>query len=291
MKRALVLGVSGLLASGCVTKKQYQADLDAAQAKLDEAANALETEQATLSEVLEEAERQNLEARREIASLKEQLEEAQRQLAQIEAQRSDLEESLASTLKDKKKLGATVALMTAALAAQNARNIMAEKRVAEFKKMLERFKPLIDSGRLNVQIVDGRMVLQLPSDVLFESGRAMLSGEGETTIQDVGRILALMPDRDFQVEGHTDNVPIRTKRFRNNWELASARALTVVDVLVGAGVAPKQISASAYADTRPRARNDINEGRAKNRRIEIAVIPDLSKLPGFSELNELAGSK
>lgn len=291
MRAPIVLTLSLLLSAGCVTKKQHLADLDAAQRKLDEANATLESEQKTLSEVLEEAERQSLEAKRQIASLEEQLEETQRQLEQVEGQRAELEQSLAESLKDKKKLGATVAGMTAALAAQNARNILAEKRVAEFKKMLARFKPLIDAGRLNVQIVDGRMVLQLPSDVLFESGHATLSADGKATIEEVGRILALMPDRDFQVEGHTDNVPIRTKRFRNNWELASARALTVVDVLMDTGVGAKQISAAAYADTRPRGGNDTAEGRANNRRIEIAVIPDLSTLPGFSELNKLAGGK
>lgn len=291
MRTLLLSSLFVLLSTGCVTKKQHLADLDAAQAKLDAANATLDEERGKLSEVLEEAERQSLDARKQIATLEEQLAEARRQLEQLEAQRAELEGSLAQSLKDKTKLKATVSNMTAALAAQSARNILAEKRVAEFKKMLERFKPLIDAGRLNVRIVDGRMVLQLPSDVLFATGKSVLSPEGEATVMEVGRILALMPDRDFQVEGHTDNVPIRTKRFKNNWELASARALTVVEVMIETGVAPGQISAAGYADTRPAASNSSDDGRSKNRRIEIAVIPDLSKLPGFDELNKMAGSK
>lgn len=273
---------------GCITKTKHQAALDEAQAKLDAVNNTLEEERTKLSEALEEAERQSLESARRIESLEAQLAELQQQLEGTQAQRAELEASLASSLKDKVKLNASVAGLTAALAAQNARNLLAEQRVNEFKNMLARFKPLIDSGRLDVRIVDGRMVLQLPSDVLFSTGSASLSEEGRTTIQEIGRILSLMPDREFQVEGHTDNVPIRTKRFRDNWELASARALTVVDVMIGTGVGPKQISAAAFADTRPRAANDSEAGRAKNRRIEIAVVPDLSDLPGFEELRKLS---
>lgn len=274
--------------TGCITKTKHQAALDAAQRELDQVNATLEGDRAKLSEVLEEAERQSLEARRSIESLEAQLEDLRQQLESTEAQRAELEATLAGSLKDKVKLKASVAGLTAALAAQNARSILAEKRVAEFKRMLERFKPLIDAGRLDVRIVDGRMVLQMPSDVLFATGSALLSDDGQATVAEIGRILALMPDREFQVEGHTDNVPIRTKRFRNNWELASARALTVVDVLVETGVTGEQVSAAAYADSRPRASNDSEDGRAKNRRIEIAVIPDLSDLPGFDELQKLS---
>lgn len=274
--------------SGCITKAKHQIALDEAQAKLDAVNGTLEDDRRKLSDVLEEAERQSLESRRAIESLEAQLADLQSQLESTEAQRAELEGSLAGSLKDKVKLKASVAGLTAALAAQNARNILAEKRVNEFKRMLERFKPLIDAGRLDVRIVDGRMVLQMPSDVLFSTGSAKLSDDGQATVAEIGRILSLMPDREFQVEGHTDNVPIRTKRFRNNWELASARALTVVDVLMETGVTPKQVSAAAYADTRPRTSNDTEDGRAKNRRIEIAVIPDLSDLPGFDELQKLS---
>lgn len=290
MHRTLIITIliSALSSTGCITKTKHQAALDEAQAKLDAANATLEDDRRKLSEVLEEAERQSLESRKQIESLEAQLADLRAQLESTQAQRAELEESLASSLKDKVKLKASVAGLTAALAAQNARNILAERRVNEFKRMLERFKPLIDAGRLDVRIVDGRMVLQMPSDVLFSTGSAKLSDDGQGTVAEIGRILSLMPDREFQVEGHTDNVPIRTKRFRNNWELASARALTVVDVLMETGVAPKQVSAAAYADTRPRASNDSEEGRAKNRRIEIAVIPDLSDLPGFDELQKLS---
>jgi chemotaxis protein MotB len=101
--------------------------------------------------------------------------------------------------------------------------------------------------------------------------------------------LSAIPDRKFQVEGHTDNVPIRTEQFPSNWELASARALTVLKTMVDAGMPAARVSAASFGDSKPAASNDSSDGKAQNRRIEIVVVPDLSTLPGFEELQK-AGS-
>ena len=97
-----------------------------------------------------------------------------------------------------------------------------------------------------------------------------------------------VPDKDFQIEGHTDDVPISTKKYPSNWYLASARALGVVEHLIAAGMSPDHISAASYGDERPFASNETPEGKASNRRIEIVVMPDLSGLPGYDELTGIA---
>ncbi|HWV56544.1 MAG TPA: OmpA family protein, partial [Longimicrobiales bacterium] len=96
-----------------------------------------------------------------------------------------------------------------------------------YEDVLYQFRSLIDAGRLSVEIVRGRMVIQLPQDILFASGSATLSAEGRQTLREVGDVLAGIGDRSFQIEGHTDNVPIATERFPSNWELSSARAMSV----------------------------------------------------------------
>ncbi|HFE44300.1 MAG TPA: cell envelope biogenesis protein OmpA [Nannocystis exedens] len=106
----------------------------------------------------------------------------------------------------------------------------------------------------------------------------------------MGQELAKIADKEFQIEGHTDNVPIYNEKFHSNWELASARALVVLKTLRDAGLAEEQLSAASYGEFKPAADNTSEEGRAKNRRIEISIVPDLSKLPGYDELNALAGS-
>jgi chemotaxis protein MotB len=172
-----------------------------------------------------------------------------------------------------------------ALAELSKRKAEAERRVNEFRDLLARFKSLIDAGKLSVKMVDGRMVLALPSDVLFDSGSATLSAGGAAAVAEVSTVLATMTDRRFQVEGHTDNVPIRTAAYPSNWELASARALGVVKAMVTAGMQASLVSAAGFGEFRPATTNDTAEGRQQNRRIEIVLQPDLSMLPGFDELS------
>lgn len=198
---------------------------------------------------------------------------------------------MAAATKDKSQLQASVEDMAKALAELEKRRAEAEARVAEFKSLLARFRKLIDAGKLKVKIVDGRMVVVLATDILFASGSAHLSKDGKSAVAEVAGVLATIPERAFQVEGHTDTVPIATAQYPSNWELAAARAITVLKALVDGGLDSSRVSAASFAETRPVAPNDTHEGKALNRRIEIIIVPDLSTLPGFEELKRLgAGS-
>ncbi|PZR12076.1 MAG: endoflagellar motor protein [Archangium gephyra] len=177
--------------------------------------------------------------------------------------------------------------MTRALAELERRRAEAESRVAEFKNLLSRFRSLIDAGKLKVKIVDGRMVVVLATDILFGSGSASLSKDGKAAIAEVGQVLASIPKRTFQVEGHTDNVPINSAQYPSNWELAAGRAITVLKTMVESGLPAERISAASFGETHPVASNDSKESKAQNRRIEIIIVPDLSQLPGFEELKAL----
>jgi chemotaxis protein MotB len=207
-------------------------------------------------------------------------------LAACGRERDKLREDLAAALRDQAGLRGSVEQMKKAMAALERQQKEAEARVAEFKSLLQRFKTLIDNGTLRVKMVDGRMVVSLGSDILFASGSAGLSPEGKKTVADVAKILATV-DRKYQVEGHTDNVPIKTSQFPSNWELAAARAITVVDTMMEAGVRPERVSAASFADSRPVQKNESFDGRKANRRIEIVILPDLSSLPGFDELQKV----
>ena len=282
-----------VLGSGCVSKKDHEAlqkQLDDVSAQL-QGANAKTAEQdqqiQDLSAALAELERQLAEGRDREVVMQESLAQMEDELRVLNELKAKTDEELANVLKNKKALKASIDAMRLALDALAKRRLAAEKRVAEYRRLLAKFKDLIDSGKLNVKIVDGRMVLVLPTDILFKSGRAGISEEGKAAIMQVGEVLKTIPEKAFQVEGHTDNVPIRTKTYRNNWELAYARAMQVVDVLLESGVEPGQLSAASFGENKPASTNDSDEGKAKNRRIEIVVVPDLSGLPGFDELNEL----
>lgn len=174
---------------------------------------------------------------------------------------------------------------TRALEELRARERQAQERIATFRRLMERFRAMINGGRLNVRIVRNRMVIDLPSGVLFDSGRADLKPQGATTLGEVAGVLREISDREFQVSGHTDNIPI-SGRFRSNWSLSSIRAVAVTEYLVSQGVPANRLSAAGYADTQPVASNDTLEGRAQNRRIEIALMPNLDELPDLSSLGQ-----
>jgi chemotaxis protein MotB len=154
----------------------------------------------------------------------------------------------------------------------------AEARAAQFRELLARFRKMIDAGQLKVVTRDGRMLLELPNDVLFDSGRTDIRELGLRTLAEVAKVLATLPDRRFQVAGHTDDVNIQTARFPSNWELSTARAVAVVKLLIERGMAPSGLSAAGYGEFAPVATNDTAEGRTKNRRIEIALVPNLDEL-------------
>jgi chemotaxis protein MotB len=144
-----------------------------------------------------------------------------------------------------------------------------------YEDILGRFRSLIDAGRLSVSIVRGRVVINLPQDILFASGSATLGRDGRQTVQEVATVLAGIQDRRFQVEGHTDNVPIATAQFPSNWELSAGRALSVVKILVERGVPPENVSGAGYGEYHPVATNSTPDGRRLNRRIEIVMLPNL----------------
>lgn len=289
--RFLLFVAALTLVSGCVTKKKHLQQAGEAAARQAALQKDLDGERAKLGELQAKLEADAKAAAERIAELDARREDLERRIAEMEKERGALQAELATLLKDRSALKGSVEEMQRALDELARRKAESDARVAEFRKLLERFKGLIDAGKLKVKIVDGRMVVALATDVLFSSGSATLSAEGKSAIGEVATILASIPDRKYQVEGHTDDVPIKTAQYPSNWELASGRALTVVKTMIESGVPADRISGAAFAESKPAVANATPEGRAANRRIEIVVVPDLSSLPGFDELNRAAAPK
>lgn len=174
-------------------------------------------------------------------------------------------------------LGATRAELEE-LRAEHAEN---EKRLAAFRSLTDKFRKMIDSGKLQIALVHGRMVVKLPAGVLFASGSADLSKDGADALHDVAAVLRTMRDRRFMVAGHTDNLPIvGTSSFKNNLELSTARAVTVAQHLARSGMSAPQLVAAGYAEHEPVKSNATEAGRQENRRIEIVLLPNVTELPG-----------
>jgi chemotaxis protein MotB len=159
----------------------------------------------------------------------------------------------------------------------------AEARAAQFRKLVTQFKALTDAGKLQVEIRENRMIVRLGDKILFDPGKTDLKPEGKDALTQVTAVLKSLPNRNFQVAGHTDNVPIKSKRFRSNWDLSTARAVEVTNFMIAAGMEPKRLSAAGYADQSPVAPNDSSDNMAKNRRIEITLVPNLDDLPPIDD--------
>lgn len=123
-----------------------------------------------------------------------------------------------------------------------------------------------------MQMTDKYIKINIAAPILFQSGKSELGQNAQSILNAMGKLLSKL-DNDIIVEGHTDNVPIRSGDYTTNWELSAARANTVVDYFKDVfNIPPERVISAAYGEYRPVDSNDTPEGRAKNRRIEIVVI-------------------
>jgi len=148
---------------------------------------------------------------------------------------------------------------------------------ADFTAIAKELQPLVQKGILEVEDEDGRTTIGMRAEVLFPSGSADLSADGRDTIHQVGVALARNTSLNWQVEGHTDNQPIDTKEFPDNWHLGAARSLAVLEVLQNAGMSGDRLSAASFGEFTPVASNANEAGRAQNRRIEIVLLPEVHR--------------
>lgn len=135
--------------------------------------------------------------------------------------------------------------------------------------------PVPDNLGKDIEVLtrDEGVSFRISSELLFASGEAALTPQGQAVIDRLLPVFNRFPDYTIVVEGHTDNIPIQTARYPSNWELAAARAGSVVRHLEARGLNPTRLRATGYADTRPIAPNSTAEGRALNRRVEITLEP------------------
>ena len=249
--------VIGLALAACVRQSKYdalqaqnkklQADLAASQQKQNE------TEK-TLGDKIKDLEGQ-------LASLDTATKGKEAELGKVRGEKAATEAELAELRRQKDA---------------------AEKRIAAYKALQDKFRALVDTGKLQVVFRNGQMTLKLPSGILFPSGSADLSKAGTAALTEVTTILKQFQDRRFVVAGHTDNQPIASAQFKNNWYLSTARANSVVQAMIKDGFPAKNLAAAGYGEFDPVAPNDKEEGREQNRRIEIILVPNLEELPSLT---------
>jgi chemotaxis protein MotB len=154
------------------------------------------------------------------------------------------------------------------------------QQLADAKRLLEqRLQKEIADKQVHLQMAERGLVISFLAEVLFDSGKAKIRTEAYSALDKVSRVLSEnVPDMEIGIEGHTDNQPIKYSKWRSNWELSSARAMSVLHYLVDKkGIDPARVSAIGYGEYRPVASNDTAEGRQQNRRVEIVILPKIIK--------------
>jgi chemotaxis protein MotB len=179
--------------------------------------------------------------------------------------------NLSSALAEIKQSKAQIAALQA-----RAADLEKEKETAtqRARGLEDEMRSDLESKDVTISNLQGKLTVNILDRVMFDSGEAILQPGGDSVLRKIAAILAGHPEIKIHVIGHTDNVPIRG-RFASNWELSAARALAAVHFLTEkAGVDPRRVGAVGYGEYRPIADNSTPEGRARNRRIAIAILAD-----------------
>jgi len=252
----IAFAVVPLGAAGCVSKSEYTKAVQSAEVRY----NALEAQNTRLTSDLADAGKRN---------------------EQLTAERTQLERTL--TMKSG-ELGQRVSALEGDNArlkqelaeAQKAREEKVREVSSTYEQLVAKMKGEIDKGQVTISELKGKLTVNMVDAILFDSGKSEIKPEGLVVLGKVIEILKTVSDKSIRIEGHTDNQPIvgpLTQRYQTNWELSASRAINVARYLQKQSIEPGNLSAAAFGEFKPVADNTTQEGRAKNRRIEIVLVP------------------
>ncbi len=200
---------------------------------------------------------------------------------QARKEREERDDEIAHLRADAAKLAGNLQATQNEMDALRKAHAQAEQRNELYRTLVARLRDAIGAGTLAVEVRKGKMLVKLGDAILFDPGQATLKPDGQRALRQVAQALKEIPERDFLVAGHTDNRPIKSSPYASNWELTTARAVTVVRFLQSEGVDPRRLAAAGYSEFDALADNGAPGGRTQNRRIEVVVLPRLDELPTF----------
>jgi chemotaxis protein MotB len=223
----------------------------------------------------------------EATALADQVASLSKDKDKLTQERNDLDKLLKAKSDDLTKANNDLRLRNADLEAQNTKLKQdvadLKKKEAEvqaesstYKDLMKEMKSEIAKGQITISELKGTLTVDVANQILFASGEADVKKDGLAILKRVVDILATVKDKAIRIEGHTDNQKIfgqLAKKYPTNWELSAARAINVTKYLISQGIQPEILSAVAYGEFKPLADNTTPEGRQKNRRIAIILLP------------------
>jgi chemotaxis protein MotB len=264
-----VLALAPFVFAGCVSKSEYMKTVDAA--------NALEVDNTRLKNDLAAAGKRIDQLTADRAELERLLAARSGELGKSIA---DLRQRVSSLESEKGRLESENSRLAQELSDAHKARQEREEKVRElsstYDQLVDKMKSEIAKGQVTISELKGKLTVNMVDAILFDSGKAEIKPEGLVVLGKVIEILKSVNDKAIRIEGHTDTVPITgalAQRYPTNWELSAARAITVARYLQNQAIDPATLSAAGFGEFKPVADNDTAEGRAKNRRIEIVLVP------------------
>ena len=267
-KIALFTFLTLLLCTSCVTKKKFMmteaariASIDSLQRLLTDCRNTCDQLSAQIKKLLRDTTQMGNSIRQYQSMLSTNMTEQEKLNALLSQKKNELSER-ERTINELQDM-------------INAQNEKVKQLLNSVKDALLGFS----TDELTVREKDGKVYVAMSDKLLFQSGSARLDKRGEEALGKLAEVLNKQTDIDVFIEGHTDNKPINTVQFKDNWDLSVIRATSVVRILIkNYGVNPLQIQPSGRGEYMPVDDNETAEGRSKNRRTEIIMAPKLDKL-------------
>lgn len=270
----------GVMATGCVSQKKYQ-ELESKYSK----------SQAALQSRLAESEQRARDCEGNLSSARTRVASLEEQIAAERANNTSLQNALDKCLTASNQGGVNIAKLVDEIKASNdyIQHLVNLKNKSDSLNMvltnnLTRSLSREEMRDVDVQVLKGVVYISLSDNMLYKSGDYTISAQAGETLSKIAKIIKDYKDYEVLIEGNTDNVPINKPNIRNNWDLSTLRASSVVQALQNQyGVDPQRMTAGGRGEYNPVATNETEAGKAKNRRTQIIITP---KLDQFMDLIE-----
>lgn len=274
----LLLFAAGIMFTGCVSKKQF---------------TTLETDYGRLQTENNDLKLQLTESRTRVSSLEERLAEAQRNNNELRTAYTEMQNSLNKSLSQNSQGNVNIAKLVDEINASNRfiQHLVQAKNRSDSLNIvmvnnLTRSLTRDEMKDLDIQVLKGVVYISLDDKMLYRSGSYEISDQAGEILSKIAKIIMDYKDYSVLVEGNTDTDPISRPNIRNNWDLSTLRASSVVQALQNDyGIDPKRLTAAGRGEYNPIATNATAEGKTRNRRTQIIITPELDQ---FMELIEQA---
>jgi len=276
MKKLILLGMlMSLLLSSCVSKKKYE-QLKAGKAETEQYLREYKDKYYKCT-----TQQENLKTR--IEALKDNNKTLQDALDRCVNMNQQGNVNISKLLDEINKSNKYIRMLIVENKKKDSLNKVLSSRITRSLKD-------VDTKDLDVKVKKGVVFISLSDKMMFKSGRTTVSKQADSVLYKLAKIINDYKDYEVLIEGHTDNVPIRTNCIKDNWDLSVLRATAIVRKLTtDFGVDPARLTAGGHGEWRPKAGNDTPEGRSMNRRTEVILMPKLDQFNKLMEAGEKQG--